>query len=294
MDPSFTSRGGGNSLPGVGLLKHVISFHRRQVARQTAPAQAVAVNFASQAALLTDLEYHLAMGWGFSVATLNLDHIVKLNRLESFRAAYALQTHVVADGNPIVWLHRLAGRNIGLVPGSELVQPVAALAARLGVPVALLGGRPETLNRAAERLVAIHPRLRVTARIAPAFGFDPDGPEAEACLDELEASGAQLCLLALGAPKQERLAARGMSRLPRCGFVSVGAGLDFIAGDQRRAPLWVRRIAMEWLWRMATDPRRLARRYLDCALILPGLGLAAVRARLQDGSMAFSEHVRRP
>ena len=120
------------------------------------------------------------------------------------------------------------------------------------------------------------------------FGFDPEGPAATACLDELAASGARLCLLALGAPKQEILAIRGAERLPGCGFVSVGAGLDFIAGHQSRAPVWVRRMALEWAWRLATNPRRLARRYLDCALVLPGLGVDALRER------ALPEPPRRP
>jgi UDP-N-acetyl-D-mannosaminuronic acid transferase (WecB/TagA/CpsF family) len=66
------------------------------------------------------------------------------------------------------------------------------------------------------------------------------------------------------------------------GFVSIGAGLDFIAGFQTRAPLWVRRIAMEWLWRMLSDPRRLAKRYLDCALVLPDLALAARKQGRDD------------
>jgi exopolysaccharide biosynthesis WecB/TagA/CpsF family protein len=98
-------------------------------------------------------------------------------------------------------------------------------------------------------------------------------------LDELAASGARVCFLALGAPKQEILAARGFARHPGLGFVSIGAGLDFIAGHQTRAPVWVRRIAAEWLWRMLGNPRRLARRYLECIAILPSLTRRAIASR---------------
>lgn len=233
----------------------------------------------SQAALLADLAVRFAAGRGFAVATLNLDHVVKLGRDAGFRAAYARQTHVVADGNPVVWLQRLAGRPVDLVPGSDLVGPLMALAARKGVPVAFLGSSAAVLEAAAARLQAAHPGLRIVERIAPPYGYDPEGAAAGADLDRIGASGARLCLLALGAPKQELLAARGLDRVPQCGFVSVGAGLDFIAGVQRRAPVWVRRMALEWVWRMAGDWRRLARRYLDCALVMPGLTLAAWRAR---------------
>jgi N-acetylglucosaminyldiphosphoundecaprenol N-acetyl-beta-D-mannosaminyltransferase len=237
------------------------------------------ISHATEADLLADLDTAFAAGRGFAVATLNLDHLVKLGRDARFAAAYRAQTHVVADGNPVVWLRALMGRPVALVPGSELIAPLAALAARRGMPVALYGSDQPTLDLAADRLAADHPGLQVVARIAPAFGFDPWGAVAEADLARLAEAGARLVFLALGAPKQELLAARGRALQPALGFVSIGAGLDFIAGRQVRAPLWVRRIAMEWLWRMLGNPRRLAQRYLDCALILPGLAWAAWAAR---------------
>jgi exopolysaccharide biosynthesis WecB/TagA/CpsF family protein len=237
------------------------------------------VNTGSGAALLAAVGDHLDRGEGFAVATLNLDHLVKLRSSAAFRAAYAAQTHVVADGKPVVWLRRLAGLPVDLAPGSELVQPLMALAAARGVPVGFLGATEATLATAAERLERAHPGLRVVARIAPPYGFDPEGPGADAALDALAASGARLVMLALGAPKQEVLAARALARVPGCGFVSVGAGLDFVAGSQTRAPLWVRRMAMEWLWRMLSDPRRLTKRYMLCFAILPELTAAALRLR---------------
>ncbi len=99
----------------------------------------IMINIPTKTALLQDLEAWLAAGKGFTVATLNLDHVVKLRRDPRFRAAYARHSHVVADGNPIVWISRMAGHDVSLVPGSELVEPVAALAARAGVPVAFVG-----------------------------------------------------------------------------------------------------------------------------------------------------------
>lgn len=237
------------------------------------------VNTASQQLLLSEIERHLTAGAGFSVATLNLDHIVKIRRSPEFAAAYADHSHVVADGNPIVWLSRLAGRPIELVPGSELIEPLAAFAARMDVPIAMLGATQDTLDAAAAALETAHLGLKVVARIAPPFGFDPTSATADACLDQIKASGARICFLALGAPKQEILAARAATRLTNCGFVSIGAGLDFIAGSQTRAPLWVRKLAIEWIWRMATNPRRLAKRYWDCIVVMPGLALTAFRSK---------------
>lgn len=243
----------------------------------------VLITTPTRAALLAEVEALMTARRGFALATLNLDHLVKLGRDPAFRAAYAAQTHVVADGNPVVWLQRLAGRPVDLVPGSELITPLVAMAARLGVPIALLGSTAQTLALTSARLMADHPLLSIVACIAPPQGFDPATEAGEAALAQLAQTGARLCFLALGAPKQEILAARGHTLLPQTGFVSIGAGLDFIAGTQKRAPLWVRRIAMEWLWRMALSPRRLARRYFDCALILPGLALTAWTSRPPRG-----------
>jgi N-acetylglucosaminyldiphosphoundecaprenol N-acetyl-beta-D-mannosaminyltransferase len=239
----------------------------------------IAVSAPDRDALLNDLGARLAAGQGFSLATLNLDHLVKIGRDPAFRSAYAAQTHVTADGNPVVWLCRLAGQDVSLIPGSELVEPVAALAARQGVPVAMLGSTDASLDGAAEALTARCPGLQVTARIAPAMGFDPEGEAAAAAIETLRASGARVCFLALGAPKQEVFAARAQQALPEVGFLSIGAGLDFLSGHQTRAPRWARKLALEWLWRMASNPGRLMRRYAECFAILPAATRTALQAR---------------
>jgi exopolysaccharide biosynthesis WecB/TagA/CpsF family protein len=246
----------------------------------------VTVTVPDQASLLADLSRRFAAGQGFSVATLNLDHVVKLSRNPLFRDAYRAQTHVTADGNPIVWLSRLAGQRVKLVPGSELIDPLAALAARAGVSVALFGATEAALAAASAALVARHPGLEVVLCRAPAMGFDPQGAAAAEDIDAIESSGARLCFLALGAPKQEVFAARAHAALPGVGFVSIGAGLDFIAGTQRRAPAWVRAVAAEWLWRLLSDPRRLAARYGACLAILPMLTGRALRLRYQNGQVS--------
>lgn len=239
------------------------------------------VNTVTAEDLLKDIGETLFAGQGVSIATLNLDHIVKLRARPDFQAAYSRHTHVVADGNPVVWLRRIARAPVDLVTGADLVDPLMALAARRGLPVAFLGSTEETLHAAAEILERRHPGLKIVAKIAPAFGLDPAGPEADAALREIAEAGAKLCLLSLGAPKQELLAVRGMDIVPGCGFVSIGAGLDFIAGHQRRAPRWMRRLALEWLWRFLSDPWRLARRYLACFRILPGLIWQALSRRFR-------------
>lgn len=246
----------------------------------------IRVNVPSADALLAEVRARLQRGQGFALATINLDHLVKLSRDPAFRDSYAAQDLICADGNPIVWLSRLAGKPVSLVPGSDMIVPLAQQAERAGVPIALMGSTDETLAAAAAALEREVPGLRVAARIAPPMGFDPAGEGAAAILDQIAASGAGLTFVALGAPKQEAFAAFGRARAPAMGFASIGAGLDFIAGRQKRAPAWVRALAMEWLWRMLSNPRRLARRYLDCAVILPGQTANALRQR--------RDHARQP
>lgn len=239
----------------------------------------IAVNTPDRAALLARVQARLRAGEGFALATLNLDHLVKLEHDPAFRAAYAAQDLVVADGNPVVWLSRLARRPVALVPGSDMVEPLARTAQQAGVSVALVGATQPALDAAAGVLQARVPGLEIAARIAPPMGFDPSGDEARQILAALEQSGAGLVLIALGAPKQEIFAALGRQVTPAMGFASIGAGLDFLAGTQARAPRWVRAIAMEWLWRLLSSPRRMFLRYWRCAVILPGHALAAWRLR---------------
>lgn len=254
--------------------------------RLTIGPASVEVNVPDRERLLALVAERLAEGRGFALATLNVDHLEKLRENAAFRRAYAAHDLIVADGNPIVWLSRLGGRPVSLVPGSELVEPLCREALRAGRSVAIVAGTEASGRAAADRLAARLPGLSVALVAAPGFPFDPEGAEADALLDCVAASGAGLCLLAVGAPRQEILAARGRARCPDTGFASVGAGIDFIAGHQRRAPALMRRARLEWLWRAALSPRRLGPRYLRGALILPGLArrARAERRRTETGA----------
>lgn len=216
---------------------------------------------------------------GFALATLNLDHLVKLAGSANFRDAYAAQDIIVADGNPIVWMSKLARQPVELIPGSDAILPLCQIAANEGVSVALVGSTDDTLAAAKAHLEQEVPGLSVSLCVSPAYGFDPTGDIAQQIFEDLTASGAGMCFVALGAPKQELFAAAGRRSAPEVGFVSIGAGLDFFSGAQERAPKWVRAIAMEWLWRALSNPRRMVPRYAQCLAILPGQVMNALSQR---------------
>ncbi|MEB8386036.1 WecB/TagA/CpsF family glycosyltransferase [Rhodobacteraceae bacterium KMM 6894] len=239
----------------------------------------IPITHPTRAALMATVGAHLAAHTGFRLATVNMDHLVKIEENPAFARAYGAQDIVVADGRPITWAARLAGAKIELLPGSEMVVPLCRLAAEVGRPVAMIGSTEQALNDAVAHLMRVVPGLSVAYRHAPPMGFDPNGAAAAEVLRDVDASGAGLCFLALGAPKQEILAARGADLAPSVGFASIGAGLDFLGGHQQRAPSWVRALALEWLWRTLSSPARMVPRYAKCFAILPGLLWRAWRAR---------------
>lgn len=242
-----------------------------------ADGNTVTINSRDAETLLAQVEHRLLQGQGLALATLNVDHLQRLAEDRLFAGAYAAHDLICADGNPIVWLTKLARDPVSLVPGSDLVVPLARLAARHGFALALIGSNDDSLQKAGARLQQLAPGLDIALRHAPGFPFDPDGPEADAIIEKLRQSGARLCLLALGAPRQERFAIRARDAVPGLGLASIGAGLDFLSGHQRRAPLLFRRVKLEWLWRMLSNPRRLAARYARGFTILPAHVVEAVR-----------------
>ena len=240
---------------------------------------------ATRGALFRILRDRLGKREGFALATLNLDHLTKLPVDDAFLAAYQAHDLVVADGRPVVWLSKLAQQPLELMPGSDMIEPICGLCAELGVPIALMGSSDEALAGAAEVLKSRAPGLQVCYAHAPPYGFDPQGDHARTVLGELAVSGAGVCFIALGAPKQEVFAAFGRKHAPGVGFAFIGAGLDFFSGHQVRAPRIMRALALEWLWRMLQSPARMVPRYAKCFAILPGLVVGAVRQRGSAGEV---------
>ena len=211
---------------------------------------------------LSAIEALVLSGAGGAVYTPNVDHVVTAEDDAGFRQAYADASLSLVDGQPLVWSARLLGTPLpAKISGSDLVGPLMERAARGGWRVYLLGGDPGVAEVAAGRLVR---ELGVTIVGTDAALIRLDAPTAEldAIVAKVQASRPALVLVALGAPKQERWIHQVRSRLQPAVLVGVGASLDFIAGTVPRAPRWMSRLSLEWLYRLAREPRRLAYRYL--------------------------------
>jgi len=183
------------------------------------------------------------------VSTVNLDFLVQAHSDGEVRDILRGCQLSVADGWPVVLLGRLLGSSLRQrVPGADLVPMAVAAAAERGAGVFLLGGQDGVAAIAASRLEERHPGLRVSwyePPVAPLEEMDDEG-----ILSRIEASGAELLLVGLGHPKQERWIARNRDRLPVAAAIGVGCCLDLIAGRVGRAPEWMQKAGLEWLFRL--------------------------------------------
>ncbi len=210
-------------------------------------------------------------GRSFQVATVNVDFVV--NALADADIDRILRSTALSipDGMPLVWGSRVLGGTLRTrVAGADLVPLMCARAAEDGTRIALIGAAPGVAQRAGALLRDRCPGLDVVATPGPTF-HDLDEVTA-ADLDELRALGADIGCVAFGHPKQDAFIDRFGDELGIPVMIGVGGSLDFLVGEQRRAPAWMQRVGLEWLHRAASEPRRLAGRYArDLRVFAPAL-----------------------
>ena len=233
------------------------------------------------AGLVAALAGPVAPGSGVRlVATANLDHVVQLRRNARFRRAYAGAFAATADGAPVALYARLRGVRIpGRVAGVDLFERLMA-ALRPGVhrPFFLVGHEATGAGLRAW-LEARGFAAEAIATFCPPFGFERDEAGSARLAAAIRAHGTTHLVLGVGAPKSEIWVDSWRGELGDCCALAVGAGLDFFLGRLSRAPLWMQRLGLEWLWRLGLEPRRLWRRYAVDAWSFP----LAVVADLSGG-----------
>ncbi len=191
----------------------------------------------------------------------NVHVVVEAARDDAFRALLNDADLVTPDGMPLAWLLRRRGfAGQPRLSGPDFMWRFCARAARDGLRVYLCGGRSLSLQRLAARLAREFPGLTVAGAEELPFRAATAAECAETAA-RIDASGAHAVFVGLGCPKQERWMAAQRGRVHAVMF-GVGAALDFHAGTAARAPRWMQRHGLEWLHRLLSNPRRLARRYL--------------------------------
>ncbi|ONI73146.1 glycosyltransferase [Actinosynnema sp. ALI-1.44] len=220
-------------------------------------------------------------GW---ILTANVDIVRAITRDRSLVRLASTATLTVADGMPLVWAGRIAGRDIPeRVTGSSLVHTLTHAAALDGRSVYLLGGAPGVAERAAAVMRRQSPGLKIAGVAAPPVGFDQHEDTLRSVIDDVVLTQPSLVLIGMGFPKQEKLIQRLREVMPNAWYVGCGAGIPMASGDSKRAPVTMQKLGLEWAHRLAMEPRRLAKRYLrdDLPFALRLLAGAAVRRVLR-------------
>jgi N-acetylglucosaminyldiphosphoundecaprenol N-acetyl-beta-D-mannosaminyltransferase len=200
-------------------------------------------------------------GAGGMICVANVHVVMEAFGDPELRRAINGSDRVTPDGVPLVWALRLLGvRSARRVYGPTLTLEVCRRAEAQGIPVGFYGGSPRVLEDLQAALRRRFPRLQVAFACSPPFRRLDENEEREMTA-AIEASGARILFVGLGCPKQERWMARQRERLS-CVTIGVGAAFDFLAGAKRQAPVWMQRAGLEWLFRLASEPHRLWRRYL--------------------------------
>ncbi len=213
---------------------------------------------------VVDLIIHRhSQGYGGWVVTPNIDILHRLGTDASFRALVSSESTVfTADGAPIIWLSRLLGTPLPeRVTGSDIFVELVSEAASNGKSVFLLGGNPGVAEIAARKLQQMYPALCLAGCYAPPFGFEGNAEEIAKIRSFMVTARPDIIFVGLGSPKQEKLIAMLRELLPCSWWLGIGVSFSFVAGDVKRAPIWMRKIGLEWFYRVLQEPKRLFKRY---------------------------------
>lgn len=202
-------------------------------------------------------------GDGGFVVTPNVDHVCLAETDARLRNAYEDATLSLIDGMPLLWLAKALGNPLpAKISGSDLLRPLMRRAAKEGWKVYFLGGRPGVAEQAANLLLRDYPGFTIAGVDAPPMGFENDAKQANEVLVKIRLAAPHLLLVALGCPKQELWMHQNRKAFAPAVALGIGATLDFVAGVVKRAPAWMSKVGLEWLYRLLQEPRRMAGRYL--------------------------------
>jgi N-acetylglucosaminyldiphosphoundecaprenol N-acetyl-beta-D-mannosaminyltransferase len=206
----------------------------------------------------------LILGKSYSyIVTSNVDHLVKCRVDQEFRNIYYSANIVTADGMPLLWAADYLGTPLKeKISGSDLFLEICELSSHKGYKIYLLGGKPGSAKKSAERLKERYPRLNIAGVYCPDYGFEADENENKLIIDKIIRAKPDVLFVGLGAPKQEKWIYYNKDKYQVPVSIGIGATFDFVSGMVKRAPVWMQKTGLEWFWRLMMEPGRLWKRYL--------------------------------
>ena len=206
------------------------------------------------------------------LATANVDFLAQVQNDEALRRILVDADLILCDGTPLIWMSKWLGDPLPeRIAGSDLVPLLLDLAQNNGHRVFFLGGRDEVVAVAEDKIKERWPGLQIAGMYSPPFAPMDKMDHADICR-RIRESNADMLFVSFGCPKQEKWLAMNYRDAGVPVAVGVGATIDFLAGAVKRAPVWMRKTGLEWFFRVAQEPKRLARRYwTDVCVVGPGL-----------------------
>ena len=247
-----------DAAPPTGSTRQIMTNPRAAKSRQVLGVRVDATTYLDATRQILDWAHSAQSRY---VCCASVNNIMEAHDSHEFLGVMNSAHLVTSDGMPLVWLLRLLGvRSAGRVYGPDLTRHVLRAAEVEDVPVAFFGGSETVLAALLRRVTEDHPSLRIVYAESPPYRA-PTVAEDARTIDAIADSGARILFIGLSTPKQDRWMHAHRGRIPAV-MLGVGAAFDFLAGAKSQAPRWMQSSGLEWLFRLATEPRRLWRRYL--------------------------------
>lgn len=199
------------------------------------------------------------------VFTPNVDHLIKLQKDLDFQQAYSISDYKVCDSQILIYASKFLGTPLKeKISGSDLFPAFYHYHKKNdSIKIFLLGAGKGVASRAQNKINGKVGRNIIVATYSPPYGFEKDELECENIVNMINNSGATVLAIGVGSPKQEKWIYKYKDRLANIKiFMALGATIDFEAGNIKRAPKWMSKVGLEWLFRILCEPQRLWKRYL--------------------------------
>lgn len=231
----------------------------------------IKVDRVGMAETIARIEEFIAEGSPRLVITPNVDHLIKARKDREFKRIYDETDLSVPDGVPLLWAAKFLGTPlVERVNGTDLFEALCARAADCGYRLFFLGAAPGIAAAAAAELEQRHPGLNIVGTYSPPFDFFESAGENKKIEDMILMARPDILFVGLGAPKQEKWIHRHMRNLRVPVSIGIGASFEYVAGCTARAPLWMQRTGLEWLYRILESPGRYWQRYfVEDAVFFP-------------------------
>jgi N-acetylglucosaminyldiphosphoundecaprenol N-acetyl-beta-D-mannosaminyltransferase len=234
---------------------------QRDIVAQRVNILGVGISAINMDQALATIEQWIGRREAHYVCVTNIHGVIESQRDRNLLRIHNAAGLVTPDGMPLVWLSRLRGfKHVQRVYGPDLMLALCERSVEMGYRHFFYGGDDHVPHRLAANLQRRYPGLRVAGAYSPPFRPLTD-EEDESMVKLINSARTDIVWVGLSTPKQEHWMAKHVGRLQASVLLGVGAAFDFHAGLKRQAPPWMQRNGLEWLFRLAIEPRRLWRRY---------------------------------